>query len=180
MWAALAIGFLFGVCLQRGGLTRYQKIADAFRFRDLTVLRFMLSAILVAALGVHVLAAFGVARPLPLHDSALLRNALGGLVFGVGMALVGLCPGTVVAGAGEGRLDDAIPGVLGLVAGSLAFGLAYPTLVPALERHLRLGPVNLPGLAGVDPWLALALLWELALIGFAVGASRLPHSQERP
>ena len=55
----------------------------------------------------------------------IVGNMVGGLIFGVGMALTGYCPGTCVAGAGEGKLDYLIPGLLGFLAGAAIFGLTY-------------------------------------------------------
>ena len=51
----------------------------------------------------------------------------GVIVFGVGMALSGYCPGTCAAGAGEGKMDYIVPGVLGFLTGAVIFGLTYPT-----------------------------------------------------
>ena len=45
--SALALGFAFGWFLNKAGLTHYARIVNVFRFRDLTVLRFMLVALLV-------------------------------------------------------------------------------------------------------------------------------------
>ena len=46
-------------------------------------------------------------------------NVIGGLLFGVGFALIGYCPGT--ASRSRARKHDAIAGVLGLLAGSYLY-----------------------------------------------------------
>lgn len=162
--APLLLGVAFGWALQRGGMTQYRKVADVFRFADLTLIKFLLTALAVGALGVQALRALGAAGEVPVSPTYLLGNALGGLCVGAGMALVGLCPGTVVAGAAEGRLDYAVPGLLGLLTGALAFGLAYPRFVPALSRVGYVGRVTAPELARVDAWLAVLLLGEIAAL----------------
>jgi len=45
--SALALGLAFGWFLNKAGLTHYARIVNVFRFRDLTVLPFMLVALLV-------------------------------------------------------------------------------------------------------------------------------------
>jgi len=163
--APLAIGFGFGWFLQKGGLSRYETIVNVFRFRDLTVLKFLLSAVVTAAIGIRLLDVLGVAAEVPIPPTAIAGNLLGGVVFGVGMSLSGFCPGTVAAGAGEGRLDYLIPGGLGLCVGAVLYGVLYPELVPALARWGRVGAVTFADLLRVEPWLVVALLTELTALG---------------
>nr|WP_320192574.1 hypothetical protein [uncultured Desulfobacter sp.] len=48
-------GILFGFLLQKGHVLRYDKQVGALRLMDMTILKFMLSAILVAAVGIYLL-----------------------------------------------------------------------------------------------------------------------------
>ncbi|MFI5308523.1 MAG: YeeE/YedE thiosulfate transporter family protein [Polyangiales bacterium] len=174
--APLLLGCCFGWVLHKGRLGRYETVVNVFLFRDLTVLKFLLSALMVSALGIQACSALGLAVPMPVAETYLVGNLVGGLVFGVGMATAGFCPGTVAAGAGEGRLDYLVAGSLGLGAGALLYGIAYPKLVPLLANPLHLGPVTLGQLLGVDTWLLVALFWELGLLLFYAlerGAPRL-------
>src|SRR6266568_3252868 len=127
IFVALGVGFLFGWVLDKGGLNRYFKIANVFRFTDLTVLRFMMSGMAVGLIGIYTLKAFGLVDLTAVTATAPVANFVGGLVFGVGMALAGMCPGTAVAGAARGQLDYLIPGFLGFITGGILFGLAYTT-----------------------------------------------------
>ncbi len=161
--APVAIGFAFGWLLQKAGLSRYERVVNIFRFRDFTVLKFLLSALLTAAIGIRLLQGLGLATDVPVPSTYFAGNLLGGLVFGVGMALSGFCPGTVAAGAGEGRLDYVIPGGFGLYIGAILYGLAYDRLVPALSLG-RLGAVTLPQMLHVEPWLVIVLFAELSLL----------------
>src|SRR5690349_9640076 len=119
---ALALGFLFGWVLDKGGLNRYYKIANVFRFTDLTVLRFMMSGMAVGMAGIYALKYFGLTDLTAGSPTILAANLIGGLVFGVGMALAGFCPGTAVAGAARGQIDYLIPGLLGFLTGGVIFG----------------------------------------------------------
>ena len=117
--APLAIGFFFGGCLQKAGLAHYDRIVNVFRLRDFSVLKFLLTALVTAAIGIRALQSLGLASTVPIPSTYVVGNLLGGLIFGVGMALSGFCPGTVAAGAGEGRLDYVLPGGLGLYTGAV-------------------------------------------------------------
>lgn len=174
--APLGVGMAFGFLLQKGGLARYDRIVNVFRFRDMAVMQFLLSALVTAAVGIRALQSFGLAASLPVPATYLAGNLLGGLVFGVGMALSGFCPGTVAAGAGEGRLDYVVPGGMGLLFGALVYGLGYERIMPALTRWGRLGAVTFAELGRVEPWLVVVLFAELALLAlYWVERGRAPR-----
>jgi uncharacterized membrane protein YedE/YeeE len=86
---ALAAGGLFGFSLSKGGLTRYSNIVGVFRFTNLTVIKFMLTALLVGAAGLYAFKELGWAQLPAVPGTYIIGNLLGGLVFGVGMALTG-------------------------------------------------------------------------------------------
>ena len=157
--APLAVGLAFGFLLHKAGMGRYDVIVNVFRFSDLTVLKFLMSALLVGMLGLQLLSSLDLTQSVPIPQTYWLGNALGGLLFGVGMATAGFCPGTVAAGAGEGRLDYLVAGGAGLYAGALAFGFSYPKLMPWLATQGNLGSVTLPSVLHVNSWLVIALIW---------------------
>lgn len=164
--APLFIGFLFGFALQKGKLGRYETIVNVFRFVDLTVVKFLFTALMVAMITIQALVSLGLCDGPPVAQTYALGNLVGGVLFGFGMALAGFCPGTVAAGAGEGRLDYLVPGALGLYAGALAFGWTYPLFFPALARVGRLGSVTAAAELGVSPWLLVIVFCELGLLLF--------------
>lgn len=170
MIAPLLIGLCFGFLLQKARLGRYETIVDVFRFKDLTVVKFLLTALAVAMVALQILPH---PVPAPVPDTYLAGNLAGGVLFGIGMAVAGFCPGTVAAGAGEGRLDYLVAGSCGLYAGAVLFGLAWPRFFPALSAVARLGPVTAPGALGVLPWLlALVFAEAVALALYALQRSR--------
>jgi hypothetical protein len=124
----------------------------------------MLSALFVAAPLIQAAVDLGLAAPPPIPETRLLANALGGIVFGVGMALAGYCPGTIVAEIGEGRLDALVGGLGGLVVGALVFGLVYPVVMPVVGRIGASGHVTIASLTGASPWLVLACFLELCAL----------------
>ena len=86
---ALAAGVLFGFSLNKAGLTRYNKIVNVFRFTDLSVLKFMMTALVVAMAGLYALRGLGLITFPRIPETYIVGNLIGGLVFGVGMALAG-------------------------------------------------------------------------------------------
>lgn len=162
----LVVGFAFGWVLQKGKLGRYEVIVNVFRFTDLTVIKFLVTALAVAMLGIQSLVSLGIVDEIPVAQTYVLGNLVGGVVFGAGMALAGFCPATVAAGAGEGRLDYLIPGGLGLYAGAIVFGLTYSKVVPAIASVGNFGSVTAMQALHVDGWLVVILFWEIALLLF--------------
>lgn len=84
----LLTGVLFGFILQKGQVTKYQKIVAFFRLTDLTVLKVMIGGILAGMVGVYLLYDLGLVH-LHIKPTILGPNILGGLIFGVGMLLLG-------------------------------------------------------------------------------------------
>jgi uncharacterized membrane protein YedE/YeeE len=86
---ALVLGVFFGLSLNKAGLTRYNKIVNVFRFTDLAVLKFMLTAIVVSMAGLYALRGLGLIKFPNVPATYIAGNVIGGLIFGIGMALVG-------------------------------------------------------------------------------------------
>jgi hypothetical protein len=86
---ALALGITFGFALNKGGLTRYGNIVGVFRLTNLTVIKFMLTALLVGGVGNYLLQTWGVVQFPNIPATYVVGNVVGGLIFGVGMALSG-------------------------------------------------------------------------------------------
>lgn len=165
----LFTGFLFGFFLQKGRVTKYPVIVGQFLLRDFTVLKTMLTAVVVGGIGVYALKALGAAS-LHVKPAQLAAVSIGGLVFGVGMVLLGYCPGTGVAAAAEGK-RDAMFGVAGMISGAILFSELFAFFGRNVLTWLDLGPVTLPELIHVPAWAILASL--------AVGAAVLFRQVER-
>ena len=161
---ALVLGFLFGWALHKAGLTHYARIVNVYRFRDLTVMRFMLTALVVGGFAIQAGVDLGFATSVPVPPTSMLANVVGGVVFGIGMATAGYCPGTIVAEAGEGRLDAWVAGLSGLIVGALVFGLLQPLIMPTLARVGALGRVTVASLSGASPWLVLLVFGQLIVL----------------
>ena len=86
---ALLIGVAFGFSLNKAGLTRYYKIVNVFRLTDLAVLKFMMTALIVSMSGLYVLRGLGWITFPNIPATYVAGNLVGGLIFGVGMAITG-------------------------------------------------------------------------------------------
>jgi uncharacterized protein len=168
-WETLLLGaitgLVFGFLLQKGGVTRADVIIGQFLLRDFTVLKVMLTAVIVGGVGVYGLLGMGVIESLHIKNAAIWGNLLGGGIFGVGMAILGYCPGTGVAAIGDGS-RDAIPGVIGMIVGAALFAEAYPWFNENLLKPLDLGKATLPGITGITSWGYFAALAVVAIVLF--------------
>lgn len=166
----LALGFLtgviFGFLLQKGRVAKYEVIVGQFLFTDWTVVKTMGTAVVVGSVGVYALVSTDLAS---LHIRPLLFGGVivGAVCFGIGMATLGYCPGTSVAGCGEGR-RDAMVGVLGMFTGASLFILFFPKLQPVINGLGDGGKVTLPELTSTSPWLWVSALVIGGLVAFAI------------
>jgi uncharacterized protein len=159
-WLAIPFGMLFGVLLHRGGVANYNVIVNQFRFRDFTVLKIMLSAIVVGGFGVWALHSVGHAQ-YQVKPANLLGVALGAALFGIGMVLYGYCPGTGVAAIATGSLH-ALVGFAGMLAGAVLYALSYPWVEKHIQPVAALGKVRLPEVTGIPDWAWLTILLAIA------------------
>ena len=161
----LVTGILFGFLLQKGRVLRFEKQIGAMLLKDMTILKFMLSAILVGMVGLHLLAG---ADLIALSHKAMNVGAVvvGGLLFGAGWAVMGYCPGTSVGALGEGRWH-AVFAVAGMVLGAALYAEIYPFLNRTVLAWLDFGKIGLPETLGVPPWLLIVLFWAAAVPLFA-------------
>lgn len=158
-------GMLFGFFMQKAQVIRYDRQLGALRLKDMTIVKFMLTVILVAMIGIYLLLDLGLIK-LSIKPLILGGNILGGLIFGIGWAIVGYCPATAMGALGEGRYDAAF-GLLGMIFGAGIFAEAYPFLKRTVLTCGDFGKVTLPGALGLNHWIVIVLLCA-AFIGLFV------------
>jgi hypothetical protein len=170
--ASVLLGAIFGVLLHRGGVANYNVIVNQFRFRDFTVLKIMMTAIIVGGLGVLALNSAGLAN-YHIKAANMLGVVLGAAIFGVGMVLYGYCPGTAIAAAASGSLHGLV-GLAGLLVGGTLYAFSFPWIAKNILPVAALGKVRLPDVTGVP-----ALIWFVALIAIALTVFFLIERAER-
>ena len=157
----LILGGAFGAVLQLSGASSHTMITNALRLKDLTIIKLILTAIGVGLIGVHLLDALGMAN-MKVKDLYLPGMVVAGLIFGIGFAVTGYCPGTALAAAAEGK-PDAWTTVLGGLLGALVFAFMFPDLETYLLSLGRYGPVTIHGSFGIQGLLLAAPLGALCL-----------------
>jgi uncharacterized membrane protein YedE/YeeE len=167
MIAAFAIGIAFGVALERAGLGSARKLIGQFYLTDFTVFKVMFSAIVTAMLGAFWLSRLGIVDLSRVYvpQTWLLPQLAGGLIFGIGFVIAGLCPGTSCVAAASGR-GDGLAVVAGMFAGVLVTGLAFAPLRAFYESTSR-GTLTLPDVLHVPYGVVVFAVVLMALGGFA-------------
>lgn len=150
----LVFGILFGFLLQKGGATQYDVIVAQLLLRDFTVLKIMLSAVVTGMIGIYFMKHKGWVQLHPKKGS-VGKNLIGGLIFGVGFALLGYCPGTIAGAVGNGYLDAAVGGLIGIFIGAGIFAAYYPRLKDGILQKGNYGEVSLPQLFKVNDWVVV-------------------------
>lgn len=119
----LIIGFAFGYVLEISGFGKSTKLAAQFYFKEMTVLKVMFTAIIVAMIGVFLATGLGLLdyNLIWVNPTYLWPGIVGGLIMGVGFIVGGFCPGTSLVSAATGKIDG-IFFVLGVFFGIFLFG----------------------------------------------------------
>ena len=158
---AAVFGLVFGFLLQKGGVAKYNVLLGALLLEDWTVAKIMLTAIVVGMVGVFTLHHFAKVN-LHLVPTRLGAQIVGGILFGVGFALIAYCPGTGAAALGQGSWD-VLFGMAGLIAGSYLFAEMSGFLKRTVETWGEKGKVMLPDILRIPrgvfiPGFALLLI----------------------
>jgi uncharacterized membrane protein YedE/YeeE len=162
-----AIGCAFGAILYLGGASSYRRILGTLLLKDMAIIKLMMTAIGVGTLGVYLLDMGGLAN-MSIKPAYVWGVIVGGVIFGIGWAVSGYCPGTCVVGASEGK-KDAIFTVLGAFTGAFLFSLAYPYLENLLIKPANYGKVTFETILGVDGiWIAIPFSAALLFTAFFV------------
>ena len=137
----LVLGTVFGFILSRSGAADYDFIQGMFLFTNLQLYGIMGVAVLIGVPGIwlikrraRTLTGLPIAIGLkPLHRG----NIGGGVLFGIGWSLAGMCPGPIFVNLGEGKIY-AVAALAGALAGAGLFGTIYqrlekPLALPSLK-----------------------------------------------
>jgi uncharacterized membrane protein YedE/YeeE len=141
----LALGTAFGFVLSRSGAADYDMVQGMFLFERFQLYGILVTTIALTAPGLWWLRRHGrSADGQPLAVAAKPRHrgtVLGGLLFGCGWAITGMCPGPIFVNLGEGKLY-AIGALAGALVGAALFSVLYERLTPVL---------GLPAVEGAEP-----------------------------
>ncbi len=136
----VALGLVFGVVLSRSGAADYDFIQAMFLFESVQLYAILGTAVVLTAPALWFIkqrgrTAFG--HPIAIELKPFHRgNVAGGVLFGIGWSMTGMCPGPMLVNIGEGKIY-AVAAFAGALSGAAIFGTAYPRL----WRPFRLPPL---------------------------------------
>lgn len=183
----LLTGAAFGFVLYKVGAVRYSRVMGMLTLRDAKIMKFAFTAIATASLWYGLAAVAGVAEGWNLVPRTMpflgMAHVVGGTLFGIGMGVSGLCPGTCVAKAGgrggEQRFTT-LGAVLGLFTGVLLYDALKDGMTSAgiIATHQK--PLTLHGVVGL-PYGVAALLAAAGFMLLSVTIDRvLPEKHYTP
>ncbi|MCD8515699.1 MAG: YeeE/YedE family protein [Burkholderiaceae bacterium] len=160
----LITGLVFGFLLQKGRVLRYEKQVGAMLFKDMTIFKFMLSAIIVGMFGILAMADMGIIN---LSHKAMNVGGVvvGGALFGIGWAIMGFCPGTAMGAIGEGRWH-AIFALIGMMLGAAIYAEIFPAVNDTILSWANFGKISLPDVLGVNQWIVAIVFTAICLALF--------------
>lgn len=130
----LLVGVLFGFVLIKSEAASWYRIQEMFHFQNMHMFGILFSAIFTAFISIQAVKRLtrghtldGSNIEIPVKAPGRRSYILGGLIFGFGWGLIGLCPGPIFALAGTGSI-----GALIVLAGALHGTWLYG----ALKQHL--------------------------------------------
>jgi len=165
----LLIGIGFGAVLEMSGFGDSRKLSAQFYLKDMTVLKVMFTAIIVAMVLIFAFFNIGLVdfNRLYVNPTYLWPGIIGGLIMGVGFIIGGFCPGTSLVGMATLKIDGAVF-VGGVAFGIFVFGETVP-LFETFQNSSSLGRFILPELFGVsNGWVVFGVVL-MALVMFYFG-----------
>ncbi len=161
----LIVGIFFGFFLQKGRVSKFDVIVNQLLLKDFTVLKIMLTAVIIGGFSVYTMLGFGLIDSISIQAVVMQKVIVGSIIFGIGMAVLGYCPGTTIAAIGDGA-KDAIVGALGLLTGAALYAELFPWVKAyfngfVLERNMTLATI-----VGIPPMLILVVVAIAAFFGF--------------
>ena len=165
----LLIGVGFGAALEMSGFGDSRKLAGQFYLKDLTVLKVMFTAIVVAGALIGLFGALGLLDfdLIFVNPTFLVPGIVGGLIMGVGFIVGGFCPGTSLVAASTLKIDGMFF-IGGVAIGIFAFGETVG-LYDGFWNSTAMGRFTLPELFGISTGYVLIGVIAMALFMFMAG-----------
>jgi uncharacterized protein len=128
----LFLGIYFGIILTKGEVISWFRVQEMFRFQSFHMYGFIGSAVATAAISIIIMKKLqlkdlygNLITPIPLTYQH--GNIIGGIIFGLGWALIGACPGPIFTLLGSGYMTMLIP-LVGATLGTYVYGVYYDKL----------------------------------------------------
>ena len=122
----MSIGVLFGIIMYKSEAASWFRIYEMFTFGSFHMYGIIGSALVIGIIGVQLMKRLNIKSVdgdnlrLQPKENGITRYLVGGIIFGLGWALAGACPGPMYVLIGAG-----FPSILIVVAGALAGTFIY-------------------------------------------------------
>lgn len=128
----LLFGILFGIVLTKSEVISWERVHRMFRFEEAYMYLVILSAVVVGALGVWLIKRLQL--PTIYGEAVTIKEKpfqkgiiIGGILFGLGWAITGACPGPIYSQIGSGEWL-ALLTFVGALAGAYLYAVLRPLL----------------------------------------------------
>lgn len=123
----MVAGIALGIIFVKGEVISWFRMQEMFRLQSFHMYGVLMSAVAVSALSVWIIRKFNIraigGEPIVFQKKQYHKGqVVGGLVFGLGWALTGACPGPMFAQIGTGAFV-AVVMILSAIAGTWVYGL---------------------------------------------------------
>lgn len=124
----LVVGILFGIVMAKSEAISWYRIQEMFRFQAFHMYGIIGTAVVLGIIGVALIKKFKVrdisGNPIQFYpkNKSIPRYLIGGIIFGLGWALSGACPGPMVVNIGYGFISLGVV-FLFAILGTYLYGL---------------------------------------------------------
>ena len=124
----LAIGILFGITMFKSEAASWFRIYEMFQFKSFHMYGIIGSALVLGVIIIQIIKRFklksiyGERILFPSKEKSFSRYMFGGVLFGLGWALAGACPGPMFTLAGAGYLPILVV-IVAAILGTFVYGL---------------------------------------------------------
>ncbi|MBZ4191653.1 YeeE/YedE family protein [Niabella sp. 3A5MI-3] len=122
----LVVGILFGIVLIKAEVVSWFRIQEMFRLQSFHMYGIIGSAVITGIISIWVIKKFNIktiyGEPITISPKTFNKGQIyGGLIFGLGWAMTGACPGPIFAQIGTGSTVILVT-LLSAVAGTWVYG----------------------------------------------------------
>ena len=127
------VGFVFGVVLTKSEAISWYRIYEMFHFQSFHMYGIIGVAVLTGCIGIRIIKKRDIKdyKGLPIEilpkDKSISRYLIGGILFGLGWALVGCCPGPIFILLGTGMFSIVVI-LAGALLGTYVYGMVKDKL----------------------------------------------------
>lgn len=129
----IIVGFIFGIVLTKAEAVSWYRIYEMFQFQSFHMYGIITVAILTGLVGIQIIKRKQLkdieGNPIIIQDKEKgnMRYWIGGILFGLGWAMVGACPGPIFILLGAGFWSVGLV-LFGAVFGTFLYGLVKDKL----------------------------------------------------